>query len=314
MTSPSGAATRPAIPFAATAILVGTLGTIYIVSQFLRNSVGVIAPNLANELSLSAAEIGLLSSTFFFAFAAAQIPLGIGLDRYGPKICMLVCAAIAIAGAVLFAVAVSPALLIAARILMGVGSCCYLMAPLAVYARRYPPERFGTLVGIQLGVGSIGTLLATAPLAWSVSFVGWRYTFVGVAALMLLAGLLVALVVREDEPAPHDTGRHETLRESIAGTLQALRTPSVGRLFLVHLCAYSSFVLVVGLWGGPYLTHIYADRAWRHAVHRRRCANRRRVSVRPDRPAVPQLQNSGDARLGSYCADARLCRARRQNA
>jgi MFS family permease len=256
MTSPSGTVRRPAIPFAATVMLVGTLGTIYIVSQFLRSSVGVIAPNLASELSLSAAEIGLLSSTFFFAFAAAQIPLGIGLDRYGPKMCMLVCAAVAIAGALLFAVAASPALLIAARVLMGLGSCCYLMAPLAVYARRYPPDRFGTLVGVQMGVGSIGTLLATAPLAWSVSFMGWRSTFVAVAALMLLSGLLVALVVREDEPA-HDSGRHETLRESIAGTLQALRTKSVVPLFLMNLCGYSSFILVVGLWGGPYLTHIY---------------------------------------------------------
>src|SRR5690606_17187402 len=72
-----------------------------------------------------------------------------------------------------------------------------------------------------------------------------------------LAGLLVALVVREDQPVLHESGHRETLRESIAGTLQALRMPSVGPLFVMHLCAYSSFVLVVGLWGGPYLTHIY---------------------------------------------------------
>ena len=90
-------------------ILVATLGGIYVVSQFFRNSVGVIAPDLARELELSAAEIGLLSSAFFFSFAAAQIPLGICLDRYGPKICMLVCAGIAAAGAVLFAPAPAPA-------------------------------------------------------------------------------------------------------------------------------------------------------------------------------------------------------------
>src|SRR6187551_2491911 len=73
--------------------LVGALAAIYLVSQFLRNSVGVIAPDLAVEIGLSAGEIGLLSSAFFFAFAAAQLPLGIALDRYGPKRCMLVCAA-----------------------------------------------------------------------------------------------------------------------------------------------------------------------------------------------------------------------------
>ncbi len=64
-----------------TVLLVVALGGIYIVSQFLRNSVGVIAPNLATELGLSASEIGLLASVIFFSFAAAQIPLGVALDR-----------------------------------------------------------------------------------------------------------------------------------------------------------------------------------------------------------------------------------------
>src|SRR5690349_21340211 len=99
-------------------MLVGALAAIYLVSQFLRNSVGVIAPDLAREMSLSAGEIGLLSSAFFFSFAAAQVPLGIAIDRYGPKRCMLVCAAIAFLGTFAFAIATTPAGLIAARILM----------------------------------------------------------------------------------------------------------------------------------------------------------------------------------------------------
>jgi MFS family permease len=170
---------------------------------------------------------------------------------------MLVCAAIAAFGAVLFAAGTSPGMLIAARVLMGVGSCCYLMAPLALYAKRYSPEKFGTLVGIQLGVGTFGTLLATAPLAWSAAFFGWRVSFLAVAGLMIFAGAMVALVVREDPPAAGHAVHHETFRDSIAGLKEALRVRSLGPLFFCHLAAYSSFVLVVGLWGGPYLTHIY---------------------------------------------------------
>ncbi len=255
MTSESIGASRRAIPLAATIALVATLGGIYIVSQFLRNSIGVIAPDLAAELALSAGEIGLLSSVFFFAFAGAQIPLGVALDRYGPKRCMLFCAAIAVGGALVFAFAHAPWLLIAARALMGVGSSCYLMAPLALYARRYPPDRFSMLVGIQLGLGSVGTLLATAPLAFSAAAIGWRMTFIGVAAAVLLAGFLVGIVVREDERS--ELHHQETLRESLTGIVDALRTPSIVPLFLMQLAAYSSFVLIVGLWGGPYLTHIY---------------------------------------------------------
>ncbi|MGE3144064.1 MAG: MFS transporter [Pseudorhodoplanes sp.] len=254
MTTGEGAK-PPGMATGAIVLLVATLALTYIVSQFLRNSVGVIAPNLAAELNLTAGEIGLLSSTFFFAFAGAQIPLGMALDRYGPKACMLACAGIAALGALLFAWSTTATGLIASRVLMGIGSCCYLMAPLALYARRFPADRFTALAGIQLGLGTLGALLATAPLAYSTAAVGWRLTFVGVAGMMLLAGALVGVVVRDDGMAR--TERKETLRETLAGLGEALRTPSVAALFVMQLASYSSFVLVAGLWGGPYLTHVY---------------------------------------------------------
>jgi MFS family permease len=238
-----------------TVLLVAALGGIYIVSQFLRNSVGVIAPNLASELGLSASEIGLLASVFFFSFAAAQIPLGVALDRYGPRRCMLVCAVIAILGTLMFALAASPVWLIVARVLMGLGSSCYLMAPLALYAKRYPPDRFATLVGLQIGLGTLGTLLATAPFAFAVALIGWRMSFVGIAVFVLAATAMVAVVVQER--ADDRPGTRETLRDSLRGTLEATRVPSFWQVFAMQCVGYSSFVIVVGLWGGPYLTHIY---------------------------------------------------------
>src|SRR5438270_2157467 len=210
--------------------LVGALAAIYLVSQFLRNSVGVIAPDLAAEIGLSAGEIGLLSSAFFFAFAAAQLPLGIAIDRYGPKRCMLVCAVIALIGTIEFALATTPVGLITARVLMGLGSSCYLMAPLALYARRFPPERFTVLAGIQLSIGTIGTLFVTAPLAWASAAIGWRTTFLVVAGFLLACALMVAIVVREDR-GDVDAVQRETLRESFTGVLAVARMRGFGPLF-----------------------------------------------------------------------------------
>ena len=238
-------------------LLVGTLAAIYLVSQFLRNSVGVIAPDLAREIGLNAAEIGLLSSAFFFAFAAAQIPLGIALDRYGPKRCMLLCAAIAFLGTLVFAVATTPTGLVTARILMGLGSSCYLMAPLALYAKRFPPERFTLLAGIQIGIGTVGTLFVTAPLAWASASIGWRATFLAVAGLVVAGAILVAVVVREDAADRTETGQRETLRESLRGVLEVIRMPSFVPVFLMNFMSYSSYVLIVGLWGGPFLSDVY---------------------------------------------------------
>jgi MFS family permease len=239
----------------AAASLVATLISIYVVSQFLRNSIGVIAPNLADELGLSPVEVGFLSSTFFLVFASVQIPVGMALDRFGPRRCLLAGAAVTVLGILVFATAATPGMLIFGRALLGLGTAGTLVSSLAVYARHFPPERFAMLTGLQVGVGTVGTLLATAPLAYGAATIGWRGSFLVVAGVTFLVGILVAVVV--DDKARGDVGRSEGLRQSLAGILDVLRTPSVGRLFAMNLIGYSTFGLVAGLWGGPYLAHVY---------------------------------------------------------
>jgi MFS family permease len=249
---------QPARLFSALAIaIVVTLGVLYIVSQFLRNSIGVIAPNLAAEVGLSPLEIGLLSSVYFFVFAAVQLPLGVALDRFGPKLCMLASAAITVAGCVMFALSPGTVGLVTGRALLGLGTACFLMAPLALYARWFAPERFSTVGGIHLGIGSLGALLATAPLAFSTASFGWRATFLGVGVFTVIVTLLTWLIVSDEPPGARTEPRRETLRESVAGIWEVVRTPSIGRIFMIQLATYPSYLLVVSLWGGPYLTHIY---------------------------------------------------------
>ena len=242
---------------AAAVAIAATLCIVYVISQFLRNSVGVIAPNLAAEMQLSAVQIGLLSSAFFFSFAAAQIPLGVAIDRFGPKRCMIVSTAVIVLGALLFARATSADGLIAGRILLGLGASSFLMAPLAIYARWFPPERFSTLAGLHVGIGSVGVLLATAPLATAASLFGWRTSFIGVAAITVLAAIAIVLVVRDAPPGAPRLTRGDTWHDSILGAIEAVRIPGVWRLAVINLTIHSSFVFLVGLWGGPYLTHIY---------------------------------------------------------
>ena len=249
---------RAVNPLSAIAIaVVATLGMLYVVSQFLRNSVGVIAPNLTAEMGLSPIELGLLSSIYFFAFAATQIPLGVALDRFGPKLCMLACIGFTVLGCVLFAAAQSAGSLTIARAMQGFGTASFLMVPCALYARWFPPERFSTFTGIQLGLGTIGALLATAPLAFATATIGWRMTFLVIGVSAAVVGVMIWLLITDDPPGHRTEPRHETLKESIAGVWHVIRAPSMGRVFLVQVAIYPSYVLVAGLWGGPYLTHVY---------------------------------------------------------
>lgn len=249
---------RAVNPLSAIAVaVVITLGALYIVSQFLRNSVGVIAPNLATEMGLKPIDLGLLSSIYFFVFAATQIPLGVALDRFGPKRCMLACIAFTVLGCALFSAAKSSGSLVIARALLGLGTASFLMAPCALYARWFPPDRFSTFAGIQLGLGTLGALLATAPLAFATAAVGWRMTFLAIGLCAALIGIVVWLIVTDDPPGAKTEPRHETLKESIAGVWHVIRAPSMGRVFVAQIAIYPSYLLVGGLWGGPYLTHIY---------------------------------------------------------
>jgi nitrate/nitrite transporter NarK len=226
---------RAVNPLSAIAIaIVATLGTLYIVSQFIRNSIGVIAPNLAGEMGLSPLDLGFLSSIYFFVFAATQIPLGVALDRFGPKLCMLICVAFTVLGCAMFAAAQAAGSLVIARALLGFGTASFLMAPCALYARWFPPERFSTFTGIQLGLGSLGAMLATAPLAFATEAIGWRATFLGIGAAAALIGVAIWLIVRDDPPGVRTEPHHETLKENFTGIWEVVRTPSMGRVFLAQ--------------------------------------------------------------------------------
>jgi len=244
--------------------LIASLVAIYAISQFLRNSVGVIANDLARELALSATQTGLLSSAFFLTFAAVQIPIGILIDRYGPKRVMLATAVIAVAGTVLFALAPSASVLIAARALMGLGCSTFFMAPLVIYARRFPPERFAGLTSIQMGGANLGTLAATAPLAASSAAIGWRGSFLVVAAITVALTLVIVFAVPKDDGSAK--GR-ESWSEAFRGVVAAVKVPSFRSVFFMHLTLYSCFVSIVGLWGGPWLTDVHgADLATRGQI------------------------------------------------
>lgn len=242
----------------ATALMVAALVGIYMVSQFFRNSVGVVGPDLARDFDLKAADLGILSSTFFLSFAAAQIPLGIAIDRWGPKRPMLATAGIMLAGTAVFAFAQGFAGLTLGRALIGIGCSSFYMGPLAIYARRFPPEKFGSMTGLQLGAGTTGTLAATAPLAFAAEAFGWRIAFLGVGAVGILMTLAVLLLVPADDRTAVDCkGGGESLARSIAGVGEAMGVPDFWKVFFLQLASYAPFAAILGLWAAPWLQQVY---------------------------------------------------------
>jgi sugar phosphate permease len=247
------------------------LSAAFFMSFFYRTTPAVIAPYLSQEFSLGAARLGLLSSIFFYVFAAFQIPLGPLLDKLGPRLMIATLAAVGAAGSLLFAIAPSFNLCLLGRGLMGLGMSCMYIGPLAVIAIWYPPRSFASMVGLLTALGNTGALIATLPLAILVEGIGWRHAFLIVAGVTLVLAFLVWLIVR-DHPAPDATpasvGSAEGGNPAAATAVEKWPIFSVFRLIFANPSFWAiaglnffttgSFSAILGLWGGPFLMDVFA--------------------------------------------------------
>lgn len=238
--------------------VLATLCAVYIISQFYRSSTAVIAPDLVRDMGFSVESLGLLTGTFFLAFGLTQIPLGVMLDRFGPRRTITGMLFFAVAGALVFAAAESPAMLTFARALMGVGCAAVFMGSVVVCARWFPPDRLATTASIVLAVGGMGNLLSATPLAFASAQIGWRGAFVGMAGITALLAVAVFLLVRDAPPGhPFHARKHETLGAVLIGLGEVFRNKRLPYLSIMAFVAYPSMAAILTLWAGPYLAHIH---------------------------------------------------------
>lgn len=238
------------------------LNLLFFLSQFYRTTSAVIASELMHDLSLTAEDLGLLSSIFFYTFALIQIPMGVSMDLFGAKRLILILSSLGIAGAIIFALANSFPVALLGRALMGVGMACALMGPYKLISVWFPPHAFATISGLILSIGTLGSIVATAPLAVTVNWIGWRKAFLGIAIIHLFITLWVYIVVK-DPPNGQQGGGKLSLHKkgwfkgSTDGVLSVLRLPSFWLIALAAFVRYGTYISIAGLWAGPYLEHIY---------------------------------------------------------
>ena len=244
--------------FTAALPVIAALCAAYFVSQFYRASVAVIAPDLALELALSPAALGALTGAFFLAFGATQIPLGILLDRFGPRFTMAALLLVAVIGALVFAAAPNPTVLTLGRALIGVGCAGVFMGSVVVCARWFPPDRLATAASVVLAVGGLGIVMAATPLAFAAEHIGWRAAFVLMAGLTAATACLVLVVVRDAPPGhPFHARRRESLRDTVRGLREVLANPRLPYIAVMAFVAYSAMATVLNLWAGPYLADVH---------------------------------------------------------
>jgi MFS family permease len=228
----------------------------YYLSYLFRTITSAISPPLMSEFALDAADIGLLASVYFLFFAAAQLPLGVLLDRFGPRRTQGVLLVIAAGGATLFGTASGFAELLVARAMIGLGVAGALMAGLKAIVLWFPKERVALVNGYMIMLGSLGAVTATAPAEWLLDGVGWRGLFEILTFATVVIAALIYFIAPEHAPSSRRPPRV---------TLKAVYTdPHFWRIApLSATCIGSSWALQ-SLWAAPWLLDV--ERLDRHSV------------------------------------------------
>jgi MFS family permease len=224
----------------------------YFLSYVFRTVNAVIAPKLIAELQLTPGSLGLLTSAYFLSFACFQLPLGVLLDRFGPRRVEAALLVVAAAGALLFARAESLAGLVAGRALIGLGVSACLMAAFKAFVLWYPAARLPLVNGVQMAAGGLGALCATLPVQAALAVLDWRQLFL----LLGLATLAVAALLFKLVPEVAAEGAGISLGAQLRGLGEIFTHRDFWRIAPWTIASQAAFLSIQGLWSGPWLRDV----------------------------------------------------------
>lgn len=232
------------------ALLPFSLG--YLFSYLYRAANAIVAPDLVKELGLSASALGLLTAAYLASFAAFQLPLGVLLDRYGPRRVQAALVAVGAAGALLFSYGRDATTLTLARAMIGVAFSGGLMSGFKAVVIWVPEPRRALANSCIMSLGGLGLLIATMPLELAVGAYGWRAVFAGLAAVTLAVALMIFFLV--PERGAHQASEHLSVQIRQMGRILSDRV----FLAMAPLLATTAgtHIAIQTLWAGPWFRDI----------------------------------------------------------
>jgi MFS family permease len=251
--APHAARGRPDfIVSAGLAVLVlGPFGLGYFMSYLYRAVNAVVGPDLVRDIGLSASQLGLLTASYLIAFAGFQLPLGVLLDRFGPRRVQTALIALTGLGALIFSLSHGLIGLSAGRALIGMGCAGGLMGSFKAVTLWVRPERRALANACVMAVGGLGILTATVPAEFAAREFGWRGLFLGLVILSLLAAALIFFAVPE-----RGVAKATPMSAQIGAVARIYADPVFWRLAPFVASTAGVGIGIQTLWAGPWLRDV----------------------------------------------------------
>jgi len=242
----------------------------YFFVYFHRLSLSIVANDLIGDFKTTASVMGLLGSIYFYCYAFMQFPAGLLSDSLGPRKSVTFFLIIASAGSIIFGFAPTIQIAFLGRVMVGLGVSMVFIPTMKILSRWFHPHEFAFMTGILNAVGGIGVLAATWLLALMTLLFGWRISFELIGCCTFIIVVLVWFVVR-DRPADKGWPSIEELDKTkdvkvtppakqiplLEGARQVISEKYFWPVAIWFFFDCGVFFAFGGLWGGPYLMHVY---------------------------------------------------------
>jgi len=240
--------------------LVCGVGALFFCYEFyLRVLPSVMTADLMRTYNINAAMLGNMTAFYFYAYTPMQLPVGVLLDRYGPRMLLtLACFACAL-GTYLFGFTDSLAIAKLGRFLVGFGSAFAFVGVLKLATIWLPPQHFAMIAGLTTTLGMLGAMTSDIMLNAVVEKFGWRHAVACSAIAGLVLTFIVWLVVRDrprEVPVPLPD-HAENLKGAFHGLVETLKNRQVWLAGLIGFLMYTPTTAFAVLWGVPYLEYVY---------------------------------------------------------
>lgn len=224
----------------------------YFVSYVFRGVNLGFAPFITHDLGLSAADLGVLTSLYFLGFAGAQIPAGVLLDHFGPRRVTAVTLLFAAVGIWVFGAAHSLGMMMAGRLLIGVGVSVCLGAAFKALAQHFASGRLPLMNGLVMAIGGFGGVMVGSPLTWVLTFSSWRSVCVGLGLMTVAVALAQWMLV----PETNETRHQASIGAQFQGTLHILRSATFWKIASFSVVTQGVFYAMQSLWVGAWLRDV----------------------------------------------------------